>query len=48
MDEPKQLVWALLIFLLAPCLCFAQAAKKTPVAVSHSGDDQVGQSLLLL
>jgi len=41
----KQLVLALLIFLLAPSLCLAQAAKKIPVAVTHDGDDQVGQSL---
>jgi hypothetical protein len=40
----KQLVFALLILLLAPSLCLAQAAKKTPVAVSHEGHDQVGQS----
>jgi hypothetical protein len=42
----KQLVLALFI-LIAPSLCLAQAAKKIPVAVSHSGDDQVGQAFAL-
>lgn len=33
----------LLVFLLAPGLCLAQS-KRVPVAVSHSGEDQVGRS----
>jgi len=45
-DEMKELALAMLIFLLAPFLCLAQAAKKIPVAVSHS-DDQVGQAFAL-
>ena len=40
----KKLALATLIFLLAPAVCLAQAAKKIPVAVGHTGPDQVGQS----
>jgi hypothetical protein len=34
----------LLVFLLAPGLCLAQPSKRTAVAVSHTGEDQVGRS----
>ena len=30
---------------LAPHICFAKAARKVPVAVSHQGEDQVGRSV---
>jgi hypothetical protein len=43
----KQLALAFLIFVLVPSLCLAQAAKKIPVAVSHGGDDPVGQAFVL-
>jgi hypothetical protein len=33
-----------LAFLLAPGLCLAQPSKRTAVAVSHSGEDQVGRA----
>jgi hypothetical protein len=33
-----------LVFLLAPGLCLAQPSKRTGVAVSHAGEDQVGRS----
>jgi hypothetical protein len=36
---------AIMIVLLAAGVCLAQAAKKIPVAVNHSGDDQVGRSV---
>lgn len=36
---------AILFFLLVPEVLFPQAVKKIPVAVSHEGDDQVGQSV---
>ena len=41
----KQLALAFLICLLVPSVCLSQAAKKIPVAVTHDGDDQVGQSI---
>lgn len=44
----KQLALAFLIFLLVPSLCLAQAAKKIPVAISHGGDDPVGQAFVLV
>ena len=40
----KPLATAILVFLLAQGICLAQA-KKIPVAVVHSGDDQVGRSV---
>jgi hypothetical protein len=43
----KQIVFAFLTFLLVPSLCLAQAAKKIPVAISHGGDDPVGQGFVL-
>ena len=36
---------AILIIMLAPSFRLAQAVKKTSVAVTHSGADQVGQSV---
>ena len=36
---------AILIIMLAPSFCLAQAVKKTSVAVTHTGADQVGQSV---
>jgi hypothetical protein len=40
----KQLILTFVVFLLGPSVCFAQAAKKIPVAVSLNGHDQLGQS----
>jgi hypothetical protein len=40
----KTLRWAILLLVLVPTLCLAQAAKKIPVSVSHDNDDQVGRS----
>jgi hypothetical protein len=40
----KTLRLLVVIFFVAPSICIAQAAKKIPVAVSHLGADQVGQS----
>ncbi len=34
----------LIVFLLVPCLCLAQPSKRTAVAVTHTGEDQVGRS----
>jgi hypothetical protein len=41
----KTLILSILISLLAPAFCLAQATKKIPVAVAHFGEDQVGQGL---
>ena len=34
----------IVIIFVAPSICIAQVAKKIPVAISHIGTDQVGQS----
>jgi hypothetical protein len=38
-------ILAILIFLLTSVVCLAQEEKKIPVAVQHTGKDQVGQSV---
>jgi len=42
----NRLALAILIFLFTASVCFAQIAKKTPVATSHEGNDQVGRSVV--
>jgi|Tabmets5t2r1_1033131.scaffolds.fasta_scaffold31869_1 hypothetical protein len=43
----KTIHWALIALLIAQSPCFAQTAKKIPVAVSHTGHDEVGRAVAL-